>query len=193
MVNSSENQTAGTNKEMLKPKINQNEVKVGIISIKTPRDWRLQIGKGSIQEAETQTKSIRENLGDKLKTNIQKPRKTRMKIHIIPEEITTDNIEGTIIAKNPDICIEKGEITPKFTYETERHTRNNLIKVSSRTKRKLMYNKVKLERINCNIEDFLVATRCFKFRRFNRRMSECRSTETCPLSAGNHNLKGCKA
>ena len=42
-----------------------------------------------------------------------------MKIHNIPEEINTDNIEDTLIAQNPDIGIVKGEITPKFTYETD--------------------------------------------------------------------------
>jgi len=65
------------------------------------------------------TKSIRYKLGDKMETNIQRPRKPRMKIHNIPEEITRDNIEDTLIAQNRDIGIEKGEITPKFTYETK--------------------------------------------------------------------------
>jgi len=35
-----------------------------------------------------------------------------MKIHNIPEEITTDNIEDTLRAQNPDIGIVKGEIIP---------------------------------------------------------------------------------
>ena len=54
-----------------------------------------------------------------------------------------------------------------------------------------MHNKVKLGWINCNIEDYLVATRCFRCSRFNHRMRECRGSETCPLRAGNHNLKDC--
>ena len=48
-----------------------------------------------------------------------------MKIHNIPEEITTDNIEDTLIAQNPDTGTAKGEFTPKFTYETKRHTRKH--------------------------------------------------------------------
>ena len=47
-----------------------------------------------------------------METNIQIPRKPRMKIHNIPEEITTDNIEDTLRAQNPDIGIVKGEIIP---------------------------------------------------------------------------------
>jgi len=41
-----------------------------------------------------------------------RPRKPRMKIHNIPEEITTDNIEDTLRAQKPDIGIERGDITP---------------------------------------------------------------------------------
>ena len=192
-VTSRDNQTADTTKEILKSKINPTEIKVGIRSIKTLRDGRVQIETGSIQEAETLTKSIRDKLGDKMETNIQRPRKPRMKIHNIPEEITTDNIEDTLIAQNPDTGIEKGEITPKFIYETKRHVRNIIIEVSSQTRKKLMHNKVKLGWINCNIEDYLVATRCFRCSRFNHRMRECRGIETCPLCAGNHNLKDCNA
>jgi len=36
----------------------------------------------------------------------------------IPEEIPTDNIEYTQMAMNPEICKGKGEIIPKFVYET---------------------------------------------------------------------------
>jgi len=43
-----------------------------------------------------------------METNIQRPRKPRLKIHNIPEDISSDNIEGTLIAQNPDLGIEKG-------------------------------------------------------------------------------------
>jgi hypothetical protein len=55
-----------------------------------------------------------------METNIQRPRKPRLKIHNIPVEISMDNTEDTLIAQNPDIGLEKGEITPKFTYETKK-------------------------------------------------------------------------
>jgi hypothetical protein len=74
---------------------------------------------GSIQEAEILTNNITDKLGDKMDTNIQRPRKPRLKIHNIPEDISTDNIEDTLRAQNPDICLGREEITPKFTYETK--------------------------------------------------------------------------
>ena len=84
----------------------------------------MQIEAGSIQKAQTLTNNIKDKLGDKMETNIQRPRKPRLKIHI-PEEISTDNIEGTLIAQNTNLGIEKGEIIPKFTYETKTHSEHS--------------------------------------------------------------------
>lgn len=41
----------------------------------------------------------------------------------------------------------------------------------------------------CKIEDYLVATRCFKCLRFNHRHCDCRGEETCPLCTAAHKLK----
>ena len=116
-----------------------------------------------------------------------------MKIMNIPEEISTDNIEDTIMAQNTETGIGKGEIIPEFIYDTKRHTRNIVIEVNSQTRKKLIDIKVKISRIDCNIEDYLVAVRFFKCSRFNHRTSNCKGTVTCPLCTENHNLKECKA
>ena len=81
---------------------------MGIRSIRTLRDGRVQIERGSNQEAETLTNSIRNKIGDKLETNIKIPGKLRLKIHNIPEKICTDNTEDTIIAQIPEMSLEKG-------------------------------------------------------------------------------------
>jgi hypothetical protein len=109
------NQTADKIKEMLKSNIDPTEIKVGIGSHKTFRDGRVQIETGSIQEAEILTNNIKDKLGDKMETNIQRSQKPRLKIHNIREDTSTDNIEDTLIAQNPDLGIEKGEIIHKFT------------------------------------------------------------------------------
>jgi hypothetical protein len=53
---------------MLKSNINPTETKVGIGSLKTLRDGRVQIETGSIQKAETLTNNIKDKLGDKMET-----------------------------------------------------------------------------------------------------------------------------
>jgi len=40
----------------------------------------------------------------------------------IPDDVTTDNIEDTLIAQNPDLNLVKSDIKAKFTYETKKHT-----------------------------------------------------------------------
>jgi hypothetical protein len=147
-VTSRYNQTADIIKEMLKLQINPMEKKVGIRSIRTLRDGRVQIETGSNQEADTLTNSVRDKLGDKMETNIQRPRKPRLKIHNIPEEISTDNIEDSTIVQNPEIGLEKGEINPKFTYETKRNTRNIVIEVNSQTRKKLIHkSQIRLDKL----------------------------------------------
>ena len=117
-----ENQTAETVKDMLRTQINPAEIKVGIESVKSLRDGTVHIEAGSVQGPETLTNCIKDKLGDKIETHILRPRKPRLKIIKIQEEIPTDNIEDTIMALNPEICIGKGETIPKFIYETKRHT-----------------------------------------------------------------------
>ena len=107
-VTSREKQMAENVKAMLRKQINPAEIKVGIESVKTLSDGREQIETGSVQEAETITNCINDKLGDKIETHIQRPWKPRRKIINIPEEISTDNIEDTIMAQNPEIDIGKG-------------------------------------------------------------------------------------
>jgi len=45
----------------------------------------------------------------------------------------------------------------------------------------------------CKVEDYLVATRCFKCWRFNHRHQDFRGEETCSLCAGRHKMKECTA
>ena len=143
---------------------------MGISSLKSLRDGRVLIETNSIQEAETLTRNIRDRFGEKLEANVHRPRNPRLKIYNIPEDISIGNIEETLLAQNPDLGLEKGKINPKFTYETKKRIRNLIIEVSSHTRKKLLHNKVKLGWLICGIEDYLVATRCFKCSRFNHRL-----------------------
>jgi len=98
----------------------------------------------------------------------------------------------TILAQNPELNLNKGDINAKFLYVTKRHTRNLVIEVSAQTRRMLIQKKIKLGWIICGLGDYLVANRCFKCSKFNHRLRECKGTVTCPR-AGNHALKDCPA
>jgi hypothetical protein len=68
-----------------------------------------------------------------------------------------------------------------------------VIEVGSETRKKLVHRKLKIGWLICNVDDYLVAKRCFRCSRFNHTHQECRGEETCPLCAGGHKLKDCKA
>jgi len=111
-VTSRDNQAADTINEMMKSQINSVEIKVGIESIKSQRDGRVQIETGSIQEAETLENSIKDNLVDKIETHLQRPRKPKLKIINIPEEISIDNIQDSLMAEKLEIGIGKLKLFP---------------------------------------------------------------------------------
>jgi hypothetical protein len=98
----------------------------------------------------------------------------------IQEDISTGNIEGTLIAQNPDLKLKSGDINAKFSYETKKHIQNLVIEVSAQTRKLLLQKQVKLGWLICNIEDYVVANRCFKCPRFNHKFRECRGEETIP-------------
>jgi len=54
---------------------------------------------------------------------VRKLRNPRLVIYDIPEDITIQNIEDTIIAQNPELNLNKEDIIAKFAYFTKTHTK----------------------------------------------------------------------
>jgi hypothetical protein len=69
--------------------------------------------------------------------------------------------------------------------------RNVVVDVGADTRKTLLHRKINLGWQICRVDDYLVATRCFKCSRFIHRLQECRGEATCPLCAGPHTLKEC--
>lgn len=111
----------------------------------------------------------------------------------LPQDITVENLEDTLLAQNPELGMGKGEIATKFKYKTKRGQINMVIEVGSETRKKLLGKKLKIGWLICRVDDYLVTRRCFKCSRFNHRHQDCRGVETCPLCAGGHRLQECKA
>ena len=120
-VSSKESKSADTIKEILKSNINPTEIKVGINALKTLINGKVQIEAQNKEDIDKLTKDINEKCGDKLTVSVRKLRNPRLVIYDIPEDITTQNIEDTIIAQNPELNLNKGDIIAKFVYVTKRH------------------------------------------------------------------------
>jgi hypothetical protein len=98
----------------LKENVKLTDIKVVVQSLKTIRDGRVIIEVGSKKEMELLEEGFRERCGEELETNIQKPRKRRLVILNIPDEINIENVEETLIKQNTEINLQEGSIVPKF-------------------------------------------------------------------------------
>jgi hypothetical protein len=165
----------------------------GINSFKALTDGRVLITTSRKEEAEALETDIKTKCGEELEAILHRRRNPRLVIHYVPEDITIRNIEGTLIKQNPDLKLKAGDINAKFQYETKKNTWNLVVEVNAQTRKLLLQMKVKLGWMICKVEDYLVATRCFKCSKFNHRHQDCRGEETCPLCAGRHKMKDCTA
>jgi hypothetical protein len=180
-VTSKENQTSEMIRELLKSKVNPTEIKVGINNLKSLRNGKVLIETNTKEKLEMLGKDINEKCGDKLEAHIHKLRNPRLVIINVPEDITTDNLEDTLLAQNPDLDLVKGDIEEKFSHETKKHIRNLMIEVGTQTIKTLPQKKVRLGWLICKLDDYVVVNRRFKCSRFNHRFRDCRGEETCPL------------
>jgi len=190
-VKSRGNMSAEAIKEMLKEKINPTDIRVGINSLKTLTDGRVLITTSRKEEAEALENDIKEKCREELEPTLHRRRNPRLIIRNTPEDITTANIEQTLIKQNPEIHIQLGDIVPKFCFTTKKLTRNLVVEVNAQTRRALIQKKVKLGWMICKVEDYLVPNRCFRCSRYNHRQQDCKAEETCPLCSGKHKMKDC--
>jgi hypothetical protein len=191
-LRSKTNQPPDIIEKILKSKVNSTEINVGINSLRQLRDGRLLI--------ETSSKKKKKKLGEEIKAkceeidvNIQKLRNPRLVLLNIPEDITLDNVEETLIRQNPESDIKVGDIKAKFCYTTKRETRNMVLEVDPSTRGKLLTSRIKLGWSICRIDDYIVAKRCYRCSKYNHTFRECKVEETCPLYTGGHRLKDCTA
>ena len=63
---------------------------------------------------------IRAMCGDELEVRVHTRRKPRLIIINVPEDITTNKIEDTIIRQNPELNLQKRSIVSKFIYVTKK-------------------------------------------------------------------------
>jgi hypothetical protein len=179
--------------ELLKTKINPTEIKVGINKFKLPNNGNIIIGTNTKEEIEALEKEITSKCGRQLEANIRNLRKPRLIIYNIPDDISVTNLEDTLLSHNPDPGMTKGDVKTKFAYTTKNKNRNMVIELEAKIRKLRLQSKVKLGWQLCKAEDYVAATRCFKFSRYTHRYREYKGEETCPKYAGGHRLMDCVA
>jgi hypothetical protein len=106
---------------------------VGISTFKSLENGEVLIETNSKEEIEALEKYINVKCGEKLEAIIHKLRNPRLVIFYIPENVSTGNLEDTLIAQNADLNLKQGDIKAKFSYETKKHILYLLIEVSRST------------------------------------------------------------
>ena len=129
-------------KQILKTKINPGEIKVGIRSFKSFRGGVL-IEMNS-KEIEILGKEIQEKCGKELEAQAHSLRKPRLTILNVPEDISTSNIEDSILRQNPELNLREGSIAAKFIYETKKKNRNAVVEVNAETRMTLLNKKIRI-------------------------------------------------
>jgi hypothetical protein len=127
---------------------------------------------------------IKTKCGEELEAILHSRRNPRLVIRNIPEYITTSNIEGTLIKQNPELYLKAGDINAKYNYETNKYSRNLVVEANAQNRKLLLQKKVKFGWMICNVEDYLVATRCSKCLRFNHRHQDCGGRGNLPPLCG---------
>jgi hypothetical protein len=104
---------------------------------------------------------------EEIYVNIQKLRNPSLVLLNIPEDITLDNVEETLIRQNPEKDIEVGDIIDKFCYATKRETRNMLLEVHPSTRGKLLTTIIKLGWSICRLDDYIMAKGCYRCSKYH--------------------------
>ena len=188
-----QNQSTEEIKKLLKTKIDPIDMKIGIRTLKRLKNGQVLIEADSKEELEMLNSQLHYKCGSQLEINIQKRRNPRLILYNVPDALTTENAEAIILAQNPDLKLQVGDIQAKYTFKTRRKTTNLIIEVLPYARRQILTNKLKLVWSVCYVEDYVSVNRCFRCSGYNHRHTECRNEEACPICAGKHKLKDCAA
>ena len=131
-VKSKENQSTEQIKK-LKTKIGPVNMKIGIRTFKSLKNGNVLIEADSKEEIERLHSQIRDKCGNQIETYIQKRRNPRLIIYNGPEAVTPENAEDIILAQNPDLKLQEGDIQTKLIFKSKRNTRNLVTEANSHT------------------------------------------------------------
>ena len=134
-VKPNDNKTAEEIKNLLRTKIDPVNMKIGIRTFKSLKNGNVLIEADSKEEIELINTQIRVKCGDHVEANVHRRRDPRLIIYNVPDAVTPENAEDIILAQNPDLNLQEGDIQTKFAFKTKRNVRNIVIEVKPQTRR----------------------------------------------------------
>ena len=130
-------------KQILKTKLNPGEIKVGIRTFKSFSGGVL-IETNSKEEIKILGKEIQEKCGKELEAHVHSSRKPTLIILNVPEDISTTNIEDSILRQNPELNLKEGRIAAKFIYDTKKKNRSAVVEVNAETRMTLLNKRIRI-------------------------------------------------
>jgi hypothetical protein len=97
--------------------INPTEMKVGVKSLKSLRDFRLFIEVGSVDETNLLCADINAKCGEALEANVPILRKSGLIIRNILQNMTIKGFEENLLAQNPEFGVKPGSSQPDLCSE----------------------------------------------------------------------------
>jgi len=121
------NQSTEEIQKLLKTKIKPIDMKIGIKTLKILRNGQVMMEADSKEELEILNSQIHYKYWSQLEINFQKLRNPRLIIYNLPEALNTENAEGIIMAQNPNLNLQEGDIQTKYPIKTRRKTKKLVI------------------------------------------------------------------
>lgn len=185
-------QSAKKTKQQLKEKLNRTENH--ILNVREGRNGTVILG--VLDNVESVAKSVQEKCGELFNVTVPKPKKPRLKIVKVAEELNEKELREALIEQN-DVSddIELRLVTSFKNGLDEYCVWTYIIEVDSSSHEFLL----ELEKVNigwerCKIVECFGIIRCFKCCCYGHKSNECKSDrEVCSICAENHRTNECKS
>jgi len=177
----------------IKDKINPVAMGIGINKVKNISNNSVIIECDSLTDINKICQEINKDSDKTIKASIVSKYDPRVIIFNCPDELDKNNALDIIKNQNSELFREDSKAIIKYVGHTKRkHTKFLVLEIDPATRKKLITNKIKMSWNVGHCADYVNIPRCFKCSKFHN-YRDCTDKITCPLCAGEHALKDCKA
>jgi hypothetical protein len=104
-------------------------MKVGVKSLKSLRDGLVLIEVGSVDETNLLSADINAKCGEALAANVPILRKPRLIVLNIPQDMTVEGFEETLLAQIPEFGVKPWQDAARLRFRTKRGEINMIVEV----------------------------------------------------------------